>query len=117
MRSLLFVVGAWVAALVTNLTPDAALASGTTTAAAGNTSATASPGDNATSMDAGSTITAAAPPGHSTPWPALPTDLALPLVIGGLCALTLAAMGAGALLHRCCRRCTRRRQNVSSVSA
>ncbi|AHM96186.1 envelope glycoprotein J [Papiine alphaherpesvirus 2] len=115
MRSLLFVVGAWVAALVTNLTPDAALASGTT-AAAGNTSATAS-GDNATSADAGSTIAADAPPGHSTPWPSLPTDLALPLVIGGLCALTLAAMGAGAVLHRCCRRCARRRQNVSSVSA
>ncbi|AAU88130.1 envelope glycoprotein J [Cercopithecine alphaherpesvirus 2] len=106
MRSLPLVVGAWAAALVTNLLPGAALAGDAA-------------GANATSTAAGSTIpaTAGAPPDHPTPWAFLQTDRALPLVIGGLCALTLAAMGAGAVLHRCCRRCARRRQNVSSVSA
>ncbi|ARS01701.1 envelope glycoprotein J [Macacine alphaherpesvirus 1] len=129
MRSLLFVVGAWVLAAVTDLTPKAALATGAN-ATAGVANATATAGvANATDAEAtspGAAATSAAvvtpPPTDSTqtaetPGPSPPTDFALPLVIGGLCALTLAAMGAGALLRRRCRRAARDRRRVSYLYA
>ncbi|ARS02659.1 envelope glycoprotein J [Macacine alphaherpesvirus 1] len=121
MRSLLFVVGAWVAAAVTYLSPNAALATDTTPTVAAANSTTA----NSTAATVAGTAapTTGAPATNSTvapetPGPFPPVDFALPAVIGGLCALTLAAMGAGALLHRCCRRAAaRRRQRAAYVYA
>nr|AAC34457.1 glycoprotein gJ [Macacine alphaherpesvirus 1] len=110
MRSLPFVVCAWVTAVVADLAAKAALATDPTTVGAANVTAVpTSHGANATSADS--------TPAGGTPGPYPSADFGLPLVIGGLCALTLAAMGAGALLQRCCRRAARHRHRASYAYA
>ncbi|ARS01776.1 envelope glycoprotein J [Macacine alphaherpesvirus 1] len=116
MRSLPFVVCAWVTAVVADLAAKAALATDPTTVGAANvTAATPPPPPHPTAPTR--PPSADSTPAGGTPGPYPSADFGLPLVIGGLCALTLAAMGAGALLQRCCRRAARHRHRASYAYA